>query len=104
MLELADLPTARTVAFTAFVLLENLPLVAIRFQEGSSLLANRWLIIAILVSFGLQLIVLYTGLGSLFGVVPLGLQEWLVLLGGAALGVVSTIIASKVLTRRVGSI
>lgn len=104
MLEIADLATARTVAFTAFVVLENLPLVAIRFQERSSLLANRWLIIAILVSFGLQLTVLYSPLGSLFDVVPLGLREWLVLLGGVAVGIVGTILASKVLTRRVGSI
>jgi P-type Ca2+ transporter type 2C len=104
MLEIEDLPTARTVAFTAFVVLENLPLVAIRIQERSSLLANRWLIVAILVSFGLQLIVLYTAVGSLFDVVPLGLQEWLVLLGGVALGIVGTILVSKVLTRRVGPI
>ncbi len=83
-LALFDLQTARTMTFTALVLQEYLRLVVIRVHEHSPLFANPWLVLAVLVSLGLQLVLIYTPLGTLFDAVPLGLLSWGVILAGLA--------------------
>ncbi|MGC9182264.1 cation-translocating P-type ATPase [Thermogladius sp.] len=68
---------ARTVAFTTIALSEFGRAVASRSERHSlfRLAWNKWLPPALLASLGLQLIVLYTPLNSLFHVVPLGPVE-----------------------------
>ncbi len=78
-LALFDLETARTMTFTALVVQEYLRLVVIRIHEGLPLLANRWLVIAVGVSLALQLALVYSPAGALFGVVPLGPVPWAII-------------------------
>ena len=78
-----DIETARTMTFTALVAQEYLRLVAIRIHERASLLANRWLLLAVGVSLALQLGLLYSPVGELFDAVPLGLGSWAVIGAGA---------------------
>ncbi len=68
---------ARTVAFTTIALSEFGRAMASRSERHSlfRLAWNKWLPPALLASLGLQLIVLYTPLNSLFHVVPLGPVE-----------------------------
>jgi Ca2+-transporting ATPase len=85
-LALYDLETARTMTFTALVTQEYLRLVVIRLHERAPLLANRWLLIAVGVSLALQLVLLYSPIGGLFGAVPLDLQAWAVIAAGLVVG------------------
>jgi P-type Ca2+ transporter type 2C len=75
-LALFDLDTARTMTFTALVAKEYLVVLVLRRHERAPFLANRWLLVAIGVSLSLQLLLLYTPLGTPFAAVPLGLAEW----------------------------
>ena len=77
-----DLATAQTMTFTALVAQEYLRLAVIRVHEGLPLLANRWLVLAVGLSLALQVALIYTPLGDLFGVVPLGMLSWAVIVAG----------------------
>ncbi len=81
-----DLETARTIVFTAFPLQEFAVLGMLRYQERAPLLCNRWLVVAVAVSLCLQLLLIYSPVGVLFGVVPLGLIPWLILMVGLVVG------------------
>ena len=83
---LYGIETARTMTFTALVIQEYLRLVVIRLHEHAPLLANRWLLLAVAVSLGLQLLLVYSPLGGLFGAVPLGLGAWGIIAAGLAVG------------------
>ncbi len=85
-LALYDLETAQTMTFTALVTQEYLRLVVIRLHERAPLLANRWLLLAVAVSLALQLILLYSPIGGLFGAVPLDLGAWAVIAAGLVVG------------------
>ncbi|MFB6075594.1 MAG: cation-translocating P-type ATPase [Candidatus Aenigmatarchaeota archaeon] len=67
---------AQTIAFTSLVVFELVRIQAIRSRYDIPLISNKWLGLAILSSVILQLIVLYTPLNSLFGVIPLGWKSW----------------------------
>ena len=95
------LQTAQTMVFTGFVLYELVRLAMIRHQEELGLFSNGWLILAVLFSIALQLAVIYTPLGVFFGVVPLGLMSWAILLGGVVVGWVLAILSSKFVVNRV---
>ncbi|MFP3950347.1 MAG: cation-translocating P-type ATPase [Candidatus Micrarchaeia archaeon] len=82
---------ARTMLFTGFVFSEATRLIVIRLKDKLSIFSNRWLLIAIAVSFLLQLLVLYTPLSVYFGTVPLGIGDWQVLLGFLAASIVSVL-------------
>ncbi|RMF05295.1 calcium-translocating P-type ATPase, SERCA-type, partial [Candidatus Woesearchaeota archaeon] len=71
-----SLEVARTVAFTTLVVLELVRVQIIRSEHDLPLFSNRYLVLALLFSFGLQLAVIYTPLASLFGTVPLGVYHW----------------------------
>lgn len=89
------LEKARTVLFTAFILYEFVRIAVIRFNEGllnpKGLLANKILIYSLIASLLLQIMLIYTPIGSYFKVVPLGFYEWLILFFGTILGFVSGI-------------
>lgn len=103
-LVLFDLETARTIAFTSFPLQEYGHLVVLRRLEGAPLLKNRWLVLAVAASLSLQLLVIYSPLGGLFGVIPLGLIEWGILLGGMAAGLLASILVAQWCRRWLGEI
>ena len=102
-LTLWDLETARTMTFTGLVVQEYLRLVVIRVQEKMPIFTNRWLWAAVSMSLLLQIVVIYTPIGSAaFGTVPLGLEHWGILLAGLVVGFASTIATGRLVVRRFG--
>jgi Ca2+-transporting ATPase len=97
-----DLDTARTMTFTALVAQEYLRLVVIRLHERAPLLANRWLLLAVGVSLGLQLLLLYTPLAGLFEAVPLDLGGWAVIGIGVGIGLPAALGVTSLVRRRFG--
>ena len=83
------LEKARTLAFTTIVMFELLFALNCRSPRHSLFgkpFENKWLVLALAASFCLQLVVIYVpGLNALFGTVPLGLGDWLVVLGASSL-------------------
>jgi P-type Ca2+ transporter type 2C len=82
---------AQTMAFTAVVVYELVRIIAIRSEYHLPLFSNKFLWLAMLISIGLQLLVLYlpitiagNTLQNLFKVTPLSLIDWLII-GGAGL-------------------
>ena len=95
-----DIVLAQTMVFTGFVLMEIVRIQAIRYRYGLGLFSNRWLVIAVVVAFALQLLVLYTPIGqTLFSVEPLTLEHWGQLLAAAGAFVVLMAIFVKVQDR-----
>ncbi|MFC4245879.1 calcium-translocating P-type ATPase, PMCA-type [Natribaculum luteum] len=74
-------PYTMTMVFTGFVFLELLGLYVIRWLRDTPMLSNPWLSVAVVTSILLQLSVLYTPLNRYFGTVPLGLEDWALLVG-----------------------
>lgn len=72
---------AQTIAFTTVIIMELVRIYAIRSEYNLSPFSNKWLILAVASSLGLQLLVIYTPLQRFFGTVPLGLKEWGLILG-----------------------
>ena len=102
-LRLWDLETARTMTFTGFVVQEYLRLLVIRVQEGMPICTNKWLWAAVSVSLLMQAVILYTPIGSAaFDTVPLGLEEWSILLAGLLVGFAVTTVTGKLVVRRFG--
>lgn len=93
---------AQTMVFTALVLYEFLRIVMIRRHEGESFFSNKWLVLALLVSFAMQLVVLYTPLSGVFGAVGLGLSDWIVIIIGGAAGYVLSVLATDFIMRKTG--
>jgi Ca2+-transporting ATPase len=74
---------AGTMVFTGLVIFEFMKLWVMRYSEKLSIFANKWLILAVIASFFLQLVILYSPLNIFFGIVPLGLFDWFILIIGA---------------------
>ncbi len=106
MLSLGDTAKAQTVLFTMLVLLEMLVVYVVRWIYKSDLLSNMWLHLAVASSILLQLLIIYTPLNSLFGIVPLGIAEAEVigagLLGFLALLAVPLAISKKLFPEKTG--
>jgi P-type Ca2+ transporter type 2C len=79
----SPLAKAQTVAFTALVVFEIVRLQVIRSEYKLGMFSNKWLVMAVLSSFMLQLLVIYTPLSKWFGTVALGWIDWLVIAVGA---------------------
>ncbi|MFC2143421.1 calcium-translocating P-type ATPase, PMCA-type [Candidatus Aenigmatarchaeota archaeon] len=91
-----DPAKAMTIAFTSLVVMELAKIYVIRKRFGSSPFSNRYLSLAVIGSFILQLIVIYSPLNTVFKVVPLGLNDWvLILIGTAATSLASFAIIRK---------
>ncbi|WP_136715511.1 cation-translocating P-type ATPase [Halorientalis salina] len=71
-----SLVRAQTTLFTFLVVIELARIQLIRRRYGKSLRSNPWLVGAVALTLGLQLLVLYTPLADLFDVVPLALEAW----------------------------
>jgi len=87
---------ARTALFTGFVLYEFVRIGSIRYQDNLGWFSNKWLIAALAGSVLLQLLIIYSPLNVFFHIVPLGLYEWLVLIGGVTIGYILAIFITKI--------
>jgi len=70
---------ARTMLFTAIVLHAFTRVMVVRQLDELSIWSNKALLVSYAVAVGLQLLALYTPLRNIFGVVPLDLRAWLVM-------------------------
>ncbi|MFW6049325.1 MAG: cation transporting ATPase C-terminal domain-containing protein, partial [Candidatus Bipolaricaulota bacterium] len=87
---LPDLARARTVAFTELVLIELVEIIPIRSCFGVPMKRNRWLYAAVASSIAMQFVVIYSPLNQFFGLVPLDLESWYIVL--SAVGIFSAFI------------
>lgn len=81
-----DLATARTATFVTLCVIQLIHSISNRSETQSifklGLFSNIYLVIAIVVSFLLQMVVVYTSFGNeIFKSVPLTLNEWEIILG-----------------------
>ncbi|RLJ06063.1 MAG: hypothetical protein DRP14_00675 [Candidatus Aenigmatarchaeota archaeon] len=94
---------ARSTLFTAFIMYEFVRIAVIRYNEKLTRLkdwfANKFLVYSLLLSLGLQLLILYSPLGTYFKVIPLGLYEWSVLLTGTAVGFILGILIAWIIDK-----
>ena len=85
-----DLKLGQTVAFTTLVMFEMFAVMSARsFASFKKLnpFSNRWLLLGIMTSIGIQLIVIYTPfMQRVFGTVALGWLEWLIIIGISSFG------------------
>ena len=93
--------TAQTMAFTSLVVFEVARVYIIRSQYNIGPFSNPWLILALCVSLGLQVAVIYTPfLNPIFRTTPIGLVAWMWIVGAMVLlfiiGMVSNVIIRKV--------
>ncbi|MBT3450517.1 calcium-translocating P-type ATPase, SERCA-type [archaeon] len=75
----SGLEKAQTIAFNALVLFEVARLQMIRSRYNLGIFSNTWLVLAVVASLILQMIVVYSPLNVIFGVVPLELTDWLMI-------------------------
>ena len=76
---------AVSVAFTGLVVYELVRLVVLRTNYRIPWFSNPWLSVALVASFVVQIIVLYTTpIAELFGVEAFGLRDWLLIAAGSA--------------------
>lgn len=88
---------AQTMVFTAMVVFELVRLHMIRMHYHLSIFSNGYLVAAVVLSLVLHAVVMYVPFFSTaFGIVPLGIMDW-IWIGVAALGIVGlNVLAHKV--------
>ncbi|WP_396610247.1 cation-translocating P-type ATPase [Haloferax sp. S1W] len=86
-----DIIVAQTVLFTFLVTAELVRTQSVRLRYHLSVFSNRWLLDAVALSLALHMLLLYTPIAELFGVVPLGLREWGWITGAFALFLLSNL-------------
>jgi Ca2+-transporting ATPase len=79
-LQMGGIDYARSMLFTSIVLHAFTRVMVVRQLDDLSIWSNKALLVSYAVAVGLQLLVLYTPLGNLFGVVPLDWRAWFVML------------------------
>jgi Ca2+-transporting ATPase len=90
---------ARSVLFTAFVLYEFVRIATIRYQEKLTWLSNKWLLLSLFGSLGLQIIIIYSPLNSFFYTVPLRIMEWGILVAGCLIGFALALPITKIVVK-----
>jgi Ca2+-transporting ATPase len=87
-----DIEKTRTLVFTLAVFFELFIIFSIRskepFWKSKNFFSNRWLILAVIASIGLQLLAIYSPLSKVLEAVPLGATDWLVVIGASFVGFV----------------
>ena len=91
---------AQTMVFTCLVFYEFVRIVVIRRQEKLGFFSNKWLVVALLGSFVLQLFVLYTPASNWFGTVSLGIEDWAIILLGGIVAYFSSVIITNLLQEK----
>jgi hypothetical protein len=89
---------SQTLIFTLLVALELLVPMIIRIGYRAYSL-NKWLLGACILSFALQIAVVYTPLSKVFDTVVLGMQDWLVI-GIGCITLLITGIGAELLIRK----
>ncbi|RMF54757.1 calcium-translocating P-type ATPase, SERCA-type [Candidatus Woesearchaeota archaeon] len=89
----------QTVAFTALIVMELVRLQMIRSGHKLSVFSNKWLIIAVMLSLGLQLLVIYTPLKAFFGTTTLALLDWVMIVGASAVVFVLSMTANALFNK-----
>jgi Ca2+-transporting ATPase len=91
----------RTLVLTTAIMFELFFIYTCRTHKpvGKEIFSNKWLNLAVLVSLTLHLILLYTPLAGLFGVVSLTLMDWLFILPFAISGLIIFEIAKHIRTK-----
>ena len=74
----------QTIAFTAIIVMELVRLQTIRSEYKLGIFSNKYLVMAVVASLGLQLAVIYTPLSIFFGTTFLSVRDWLMILGATA--------------------
>lgn len=74
---------AQTALFTFVIMAEMARIQVIRNRYSHSILSNKWVIASLGVSIGLQFLLLYTPVAGIFGVEPLGLNNWTTIIAAA---------------------
>lgn len=77
ILSLGDAIKGFSVLFTSFVIMEMLTVYVVRWRYKTNILSNKWLHIAVLCSIVLQLLLVYGPFNSMFGIIPLSIDDWL---------------------------
>ena len=99
-----DIDKTRTLVFTLAVFFELFIIFSVRsekpFWKNGDFFGNRWLILAILASIGLQLAAIYTPLSKIVSAVPLGVVDWLVILGISLIGFIIIELIKPYLVKR----
>ena len=85
----------QTIAFTAIIIMEIVRLQAIRAEYEVGMFENKWLILAVIGSIGLQLLVIYTPLSVFFGTVPLVSADWAAIILVSAVIYILNVIGTK---------
>ncbi len=93
--EAAFLMKIQTLAFTGLITMELARLQSIRAEYQLSLFSNLWLVAAVIASFALQLLVIYTPLARFFETSPLVPKDWLAILIATAGVFILTITQQK---------
>ncbi|NCN86965.1 calcium-translocating P-type ATPase, PMCA-type [archaeon] len=92
---------ARTTIFTGFILYEFVRVAVIRQQEKLGWFSNMFLFWALILSLILQVLIIYTPLNKFFGIVPMHLTSWTILISGVVLGYFVAIWITKIIVKRV---
>lgn len=96
-----DNTVARTTLFTGFILYEFVRVAVIRQQEKLGWFSNMFLVWALVISVLLQLVIIYTPLNTIFGIVPMHLTSWAVLISGVIIAYVFAIWITNIIIKRV---
>ncbi len=102
-IQIVDIEYTRTILFTSFVCSEFVRIIIIKYNEGLTTMrewfANKFLNYSLIISFGLQLIIIYTPLSSYFSIIRMGLLGWLIVLTILAFSFIFGVIITKVVNR-----
>jgi len=103
-LSLFNVARAQSIVFTSLVVFELVRVQAVRSRYEIAFFTNKWLSMAILSTVVLQIVLLYSPLNVLFGLVPLGIKAWLMILAGLGIFALCTWALRKVEDRLFGSL
>lgn len=70
---------AQTMFFTSFIIFENISVYLVRWRYKTPFFSNKWLHLSILLTFILQLILIYTDFSVWFNIVPIGIIDWAII-------------------------
>jgi len=91
---------ARTMALTTLVILQFVRIHIIRSEYDIGMLSNKSLIVAVIISIGMQLLIIYTALGNFFETVPIRLIDWGLLIGVSIFMLIISAIINKILFKK----
>ena len=103
-LSLSNMARAQSIVFTSLVVFELVRVQAVRSRYGIAFFTNKWLSMAILSTVVLQIMLLYSPLNTLFGLIPLGIDAWLMIFAGLVIFALSAWALRKVEDRFFGSL